>query len=134
VNFDEYIQERLRLFRQNRKDLFFSLINLGPSAVPHLIAAYRAETNLAAAEALVEVIWQYRLPETLSFLAEVLEEDQSDLWKQALDGIVALGGEAAIAVLRIERNRLSEGRDRSRLAWIEQAIDQVTAQMAEGQD
>jgi hypothetical protein len=82
----EYYLEQLRAGRAP----FFDLLELGAIAIPELVDAYRAEADGGYREFLVEVIWQYRDPSAIPFPAEALRDDAADVWKEAIDGLVAM--------------------------------------------
>jgi hypothetical protein len=110
------------------ENAFFGLIDMPHSIVPKLIEAFYSEGDPNVRAVLVEVIWQHRLPTSLEFLAEALRDDSADVWKTALDGIVALAGPKSIEVLEAERVRLLTGGQRDarlRIGWIDEAIEQI---------
>jgi HEAT repeat protein len=115
--------ERLR----NDRDAFFPLIEADDAIVPILIEACKTESDPGVRAELVEIIWQHRVPETVEFLSEALVDDAPEVWKNALDGLVALGGEAAINALESARNRgLSHRQGTAAQAeWIDEAIQQI---------
>ncbi len=69
---------------------------------------------------MVELAWQIRSPLALPFLAEALADDEPGVWKEALDGLVALGGEPARQILRVAMTSA----EREKATWIEEAIQQ----------
>jgi HEAT repeat protein len=103
-----------------------SLIEADPAVVPVLISAFRSEQDAGIRAALVEIIWQHRLPETAGFLVEALADPVPEVWKSALDGLVTLGPSAVpilqSALDRIQRTTVME---RTRAEWIEEALDQM---------
>ena len=115
--------ERLRA----GEDVFLPLAQAEDAVVPRLIEAFRAEHDPDVRAALVEIIWQHRLPETIEFLAQALADDAPEVWKNALDGLVALGGEAAIEALQSARDRISvHGQATAdRVEWIDEAVRQI---------
>lgn len=115
--------ERLRA----GEDAFFPLIEAEDAVVPVLIEAFRSEQDAGVRADLVEIIGQHRLPETVEFLAEALADSVPSVWKEALDGLVALGGTAAIEALESARDRiLSHGQKGTvQIDWIDEAIQQI---------
>ncbi len=77
---------------------------------------------------LLDIIGQHRLPWTVDFFAQVLRTNDSQQWQAALDGLVMLNCAASIQVLEAERERLIAARTPSstRLAWIDEALEQLT--------
>ena len=103
---DDAVDYYLRkLHEENREDAFFGLIDMPHSIVPKLIEACYSESDPYVRATLVEVIWQHRLPTALEFLVEILRDDNADVWKTALDGIVVLAGPKSIKVLEAEKER-----------------------------
>ncbi len=121
----EYLQQ---LHQLDHDDAFFNLIEADDTIVPRLIEAYHSETDEHIRATLVEIIWQHRLTSSLDFLAQALHDNQPEVWKAALDGIVGIGGNAGLALLIQHRGQLqsSLGPSDVRLRWIEEAIQQLT--------
>ena len=110
----------------NGEDAFFSLIELDDAAVPVLIEAFHSERNTSVRTDLVEAIWQHRLPDTIRFLSETLDDPVPEVWQKALDGLVALGGQEAITALEAAKPIVSHHRDGAvRTEWIDEAIEQI---------
>jgi HEAT repeat protein len=123
----EIIAHYLHQLRQSKnEDAFFALIHLDESQVPDLINAYHDQTNLDIQPLLVEIVSHYKLPTSLDFLMGALQSSNPQVWKNALDGIVSIGGQASIQVLEEEKQRLQGGKNFSeRFEWIEEAIQQI---------
>lgn len=108
------------------EDAFFGLLHLCPRAVPHLASAFFRETRSEARAVLVEVIWQSRNPDAIPFLAQVLEDPDPEVGKQALDGLVTIGGPRSIAEIQRVRARVIGGAARTpSLEWLDEALDQL---------
>jgi HEAT repeat protein len=102
---------------------FHTLIDAGTSVLPLLIQQFSTHQDSAGRERIIEVIWQIRDETTIPFLASVLDDPQPDVWKQALDGLVAMGGiESRIALVDF-RSKVSK--EDERIPWIDEAIDQL---------
>ena len=123
----DMIAHYLHQFRQSKsEDAFFALIHLDESQVPNLINAYRDETNADIQALLVEIISHYKQPTSLGLLTNALQSPNPQVWKNALDGIVSIGGQASIQVLEEEKQRLLvEKHFSERLEWIEEALQQI---------
>lgn len=121
---DYYLQQ---LHGPDHENAYYALIHFDHSFVPRLIQAYRAETNFNVRVVLIEIIGQHRLSTTLDFLAEVLQDSDSEIWKAALDGIVTINGPRGVEVLIAEKERLLAEQDspKTRNEWIEEAIEQI---------
>ncbi|MEO8612378.1 MAG: HEAT repeat domain-containing protein [Chloroflexota bacterium] len=112
--------------RSKNEDTFFALIHLDESQVHDLIKAYLAETRVDIKALLVEIISHYKQPTSLNFLASALQAAHPQVWKNALDGIVSIGGKISIQILEEEKQRLaSEKRFGERIEWIEEALQQL---------
>jgi hypothetical protein len=85
--------------------------------------AYSRENDIVVRAMIVEAIWQHRQQSVISFLADALRDPAPMVWKQALDGLVALASPEVMTVLRSAANREIEA---ERRAWIEEAIEQTT--------
>lgn len=97
-----------------------------PETLPLVTEAYHREVDGRQRQLLVRCLWQYRDVTALPTLAAALRDPDDGVWKEALDGIVTLGSEAALRVLHEARAVLSETRKPSvRGEWIDEAIDQL---------
>jgi hypothetical protein len=127
---DEDLSYYLRELRAKSEDAFSALrSHIESSDIPKLIAAFYAEPVIAVKADLLEIIWQQRMPDTLSFLATVLQHPNSKLWLVALDGIVAIDTPLAMTILETEKSRLlsSQLHDATaRLEYIIEAIQQLS--------
>ncbi len=105
------------------EDAFHTLIEAPRSILPLLMLAYHQQAPSSVRATIVEIVWQFRDPSTLSFLAEALRTDDGNVWKQALDGIVTLGGPNAVHVLTDQADRERKERGvTQKLEWIQEAI------------
>jgi hypothetical protein len=102
------------------------LTSLPPEAIPLVAEAYHRETKPRRRRWLIHALWQFRDSAALSTLAVALGDGDDQVWKEALDGVVTLGGADALRVLEEARDGLpSEGDSSVRRAWIDEAIQQV---------
>jgi len=124
--FSYYLQQ---LHSSESENAYFSLLTDTVDAdVPKLIGAFYSEPDLQARVALLEILCQHCVPETLTFLATILQNPVTRLWQSALDGIVGIGSPQALTILYAEKMRLlSSGlKDAStRLEYIDEAIRQL---------
>jgi hypothetical protein len=111
----------------NSDNAHHALIEQSPGIIPVLAAAFWREPDSSKRALLVEIIWQYRTPESLEFLARAVVDQDAAVWKSALDGFVAIGGSQASHLLQQEKHRLIGlgPRQAERLAWVEEAINQI---------
>lgn len=113
-------------------DAYFELVEADDAVIPLLIAAFHRETGGGARALLVDAIWEHRNPVILEFLAEALADPEGPVWKNALDGFVALGTAPALARLRAARERLAGAGDADRLLWIDEAVQQIAEDVDPG--
>jgi len=122
-NLSERVKHYLDLLRSGDQDqAFHSLIEESPEVLPLLMKAFSAEKDPGVREWLVQVIWEHRVRETIPFLISVLDDDEPGVWKSALDGLVTIGGESALAALEAYRTR---GVKSDREEWIAEAAGQI---------
>jgi hypothetical protein len=106
---------------------FFGLLDLGHEVLPLLIAEARKPEATAIRADLVRIIWQYRRPETINFLGERLSDADPSVWKEALDGLVAIGGTEARGWISSTLERVNQGVLRNGLTadWLIEALEQT---------
>jgi hypothetical protein len=103
-------------------DAWFRLVEMGPRTLPTLMEAFGSSKDERVRERIVTVAAEYRAAEAVPFLSEALHAPEGRLWKAALDGLVNLGGEAALRVLQEARRPAND----ERRAWLDEAIAQVS--------
>src|SRR5262245_40284300 len=96
-----YYLERLR--QGDDEEAFFGLIESHSRVVPVLIEAFATEKDRVVRAQIIQYIWQHRRPDTVPFLAHVLHDPEPAVWKEALDGLVAIGGDGALQALQAAR-------------------------------
>ena len=116
-----------RLKGSDWEHAYHRLIEADDAIVPILIKAYRTEADPAVRATLVEIIWQHRVPETISFLSEALDDNHPEVWKNAVDGFVTLGSASAIHMLESAKQRMQTDNQANsvRIDWIDGAIQQI---------
>jgi HEAT repeat protein len=116
-----------RLGGPDRDNAYHSLIEADNAIIPILIDAFHSEQNPSIRSQLVEVIWQHRLAETIQFLSQVLGDPAPEVWKSALDGLVAIGGQSVIHILEDAKQRVESGHQAkiTQIEWISEAIEQI---------
>jgi hypothetical protein len=123
-----YVSEHLERFRnQDRDGAFFGLIDRGLGLVPHLVQAYSSERSPEVKAFLVEVLWQQRDVAVIPTLGAALLESDSRIWKEALNGLVALASAESLGALRAARTRrfkTQAATDEFGL-WLAEAIEQT---------
>jgi hypothetical protein len=108
-------------------DGYFAVVEADHAVIPLLIAAFHGETHQGARALLVDAIWEHRSPEVLDFLGEALLDPDPPVWKNALDGFVALDSPEALARLTALRARLAADAPAGdeRLLWVDESLRQI---------
>jgi HEAT repeats len=114
----------------NRVAALEALVDLGESAIPRLVEAYRAEKEPALRALIVEAVWQIRSHASLAFLGEALQDPSPEVWRQALDGLVTLATPESLQTLEGARDTASGANEDFR-AWVEGAIEDVSGRIDE---
>ena len=97
-----------------------------PEALPSVAEAYAHESDGRRRELLIHCLWQFRDLAALPTLSAALRDPDDRVRKEALDGIVTLGGDAALRVLEEARDARAKARiEKSKRAWIDEAIRQI---------
>jgi hypothetical protein len=123
-NLEEFVSYHCdRLEGPDADIAFHSLIQAPRKAVPVLVRRYHTEARTAVQAAIVEVVSHFRDPTTVPFLATALRSESERVWKQALDGLVTVGGGPALEALRSERRCAPA--PSVKVEWIDEAIEQV---------
>jgi hypothetical protein len=128
---DKDVEDLIEEIRQGSDNAYYTLLTAADESIlPLLIESYCAEKNLNMRITLIELIWQQRSSKALEFLADVLQDSESDIWKEALDGIVAIDDPVGIEILEREKMRLLAlslaGKDiQGRTEWVKEALEQL---------
>jgi hypothetical protein len=115
---DHYVAE---LSGPNAFNAWHSLIEAGPSALPLVVEAFQAATDVQVKLSLVKLVSEYRSEYAVPFLSSCLADRRTDIWKAALDGLVILGGAPAMEVLREARSTAA----REQRYWLDEAMQQI---------
>jgi len=113
--FEYYLQ------RVTEESSFYVLTEIDDSILPRLEEAYWQESSPERREAITRIIWEYRNPASLAFLAQVLADPVESVWQEALNGMVAIGG----CEVRELLSSLLAGVDHKKRDWIVEAIQQI---------
>lgn len=123
-----YYLERL----DEDESAWFSLVEAPAAIVPLLAAAFRREKDAWRRAQILSVIHQHRSPEILSILKEALNDEAPQVWKEAIDGLVCVGGEEGLFI--VEHASLppvdDEGTRAEYQAYLEEAMDQIVDDLA----
>jgi hypothetical protein len=104
------------------EDAWHRLIELGPGVIPYLERAFTAAVDVRTRQALTNIAWQTRSRQCLPFLQKALEDAHDHVWKEALDGLVSIGGQEAIEIVRQARGRTVG----DKAEWLDEAVHQIT--------
>ncbi len=115
--------ELVNALHDGDENAFHTLLEADHTILPNLMQHFAAEADGAHRARILEVIWQHRLTSTIPFLASALHDPHSEVWKQALDGLVAIGGNDSRNVLVDFRSDIAPNDDR--FDWVNEAIDQI---------
>jgi hypothetical protein len=98
TNLEEYATYYLDRLDED-EDAWFALVEAPQAIMPFLISAFCSESDAAKRSTILNVIWQHRVPSTIPLFGEALQDSSPLVWKEALDGLVALGGPQCIATV-----------------------------------
>lgn len=108
-------------------DAFHTLVEADNSIIPSLIQQFTSRAWGVERARIIEVIWQRRDKTTIPFLASALNDEYLEVWKQAIDGLVTIGGDHSVDALKTILGQLNDNDARS--PWIAEAIDQIETQI-----
>jgi hypothetical protein len=124
----KYLDHYLNQLRQGKfEEGFFGLIEAEEDAIPLLIEAFGEEKNREIRAQIVHCVWQHRRPMVVAFLGALLLDPEEAVWREALDGLVAIGGPEAVRVLEEAKVRVparQAGRSIT-IDWIDEALVQL---------
>jgi len=123
MNFSD-VEQLVHALCDGNDNAFHTLIEAEPEILPMLIQQFTASSDGADRSKIIEVIWQHRIKATIPFLASALHDPHPEVWKQALDGLVAIGGVESHNALAVFRSNLLN--DTERRSWAEEAIGQIS--------
>ena len=129
----EYVAYYLEQLHRGDGDAFFSLIEGGSEIVTSLIKAFGQDENHDIRSDIVRCIWQHRRPEDIDFLKQLLDDPESEVWKEALDGIFAIGGDDAILAMQ-EFLSKAPIKETDTLEWVREALSQLKEREQKGPD
>ncbi len=112
------------------ENAFFALIGPMDGILPILTSAYRSQPDPGRRACVLEVIWQHRDPSTIPVLAEALLDASSHVWKEALNGLVALDRPECVSVLEAGRSRRFDSDTDG--VYFRELVDEALAQLRHG--
>lgn len=106
---------------------FHGLLELDQASLPELVHEFRAATDTRLRVFLLGVIWQHRQQSAIPVLTEALLDSDAPVWREALDGLVALASPASIEALYAARTRSFTTQEDAKefRCWLEEAIEQA---------
>jgi hypothetical protein len=87
------------------EDAWFALVEAPPAIIPVLASAFHSEFDAGKRATILNVIWQHRDPSSIPLLGDGLQDSSPLVWKQALDGLVTIGGPESISTIKAARSR-----------------------------
>ena len=87
------------------EDAWFALVKASPAIIPLLASAFHSEDNAAKRATILNVIWHHRDHSIIPLLGEALQDSSPLVWKQALDGLVTIGGPESVSTIDAARSR-----------------------------
>jgi len=106
-----------------RDSAWHALVELGPDAGPAAAAALGTTKDVDVHVALLKLLAEYRAADAVPAITTQLQHPMSDVWRAALDALVTIGDERAVAALTGVRSAAAEDRQ----PWIDEAISQIRA-------
>jgi HEAT repeat protein len=109
---------------------YHSLIELGAQILPDLTRRLDEARDVAFRAALVELARQLRSADALPLFEAALQDPSPEVWKQALDGLVALASPASILLLEDASRREPPGKTSATdwASWVGEALQQARAE------
>ncbi|MFN0052734.1 MAG: HEAT repeat domain-containing protein [Planctomycetales bacterium] len=106
-----------------------ALVEAPHAIIPILASAFRSEPDPLKRSIILHVIWQHRDPSAIPFLAEGLQDRSPQVWKEALDGLVTIGGPESLAAINgtSDRHFESESVRQTFREFLVEALEQLNA-------
>lgn len=106
---------------------FHGLLELDQASLPELVHEFYAATETRLRVFLLGVIWQHRQQSVIPVLGEALLDSEPEVWREALDGLVALASPASLEALYAARMRSFTRQEDAKefRCWLEEAIEQA---------
>lgn len=106
------------------EEAFHGLIEQDSDIVTYLEKAYKEDTSTVIRILLLQAVAQYRCQSSISFLEAALQDSETEIWKESLNGLTLISGVESLSTLTHSLDIMSE-RDQIRAEWIKEAIEQV---------
>jgi len=108
---------------------YYSLVELGPQVLPELEKQLAASRDSTFRAALVELARQLHSEDALPLFEAALRDPSPEVWRAALDGLVASASAASLLLLEEAAEREPPGRTAVSewQAWVREALHQARA-------
>lgn len=117
----ETVVELLERLLSGDEDAFFSLLELKADIQPSLTQAFNSARSATEKARIVEVAWQRRENTCLPLVKTALGDPDKTVWKEALNGLVAISSQDALQTLLAARASAPAELQE----WIDEAADQI---------
>jgi hypothetical protein len=117
----EVVNELLKRLHSGDEDAFHSLLELESDIHPSLTQAFNSAHSATEKARILEVAWQRREHSCLPLVKIALGDPDKAVWKEALNGLVALASQDALQTLLAARASASAELQE----WIDDAADQI---------
>ena len=109
---------------------YHSLVELGPQVLPELEKQLATSRDSKFRAALVELARQLHSEDALPLFEAALRDPSPEVWKAALDGLVASASPASLLLLEEAAERKPPGRTDfpEWEAWVQEALQQARAE------
>jgi hypothetical protein len=127
---EEQISTYLRALRgKDRDDAYHRLIELGAAVIPSVVESFVSESEPSIRTTLVNIAWRTNSTDVIPFLKVALDDLEAAVWKEALDGLIALGGQSALDVVLQARKATNN----EKAEWLDEAVQQIADGMSKAE-
>lgn len=109
------------------EEAFHGLSELESDVIPLLVNAFHEENDPSIRSELVRIISEFRSKKAIPFLKDVSTDPNSEVWRCAIDGLVASGDRDALMALKHikSESELYRSKPIVYVRWIDEACDQL---------
>jgi len=124
--FDEQVAHYLQsLSGPDFENAYHGLIELGPDGIPYLENECKTAIDTRTRTTCVRIASSTHSLRAIPLLREALDQREAAVWKEALDGLVSLGGHRALEVMHQVRARTES----DKAQWLDEAIQQIAEKL-----
>jgi hypothetical protein len=125
MSFRQYIAAQVqKLVTPDAQGAIANLLALTPLAIPNLIEEFWSVRNPDIRATIVFVLAQFADESTIEFFIAAMDDVHEQIWMNALDGLVNIGGHAVLK--RLTSFMVTMNPDDIRGAWTMEAIEQIS--------